>query len=108
MHVCPECGKSEAVERLSVFYGGMSPDAPRSKGYAPPVAAEAQWRWWLVLVAGGIALLVTGSWPGGLLAIAVGVGGLISAESTASRQRVKLASWKNRMICKACDKTFPS
>ncbi|MET7619607.1 hypothetical protein [Streptomyces sp. NPDC005408] len=94
------------MERVSVFHGRMSPDAPRSEEFAPPLAAEAQWRWWLALVVGGVALLVTGEWQGGALAIVVGGGGLIVVESAASRARVELASWKNRMICKACDRTF--
>lgn len=106
--LCPsEKCQSSNVQHLPHYWRSLPGDSPLKGQYAEPAEGDRRAR----LIAAGVAvlgvvLLVTGTWPLGLLGVAAGGvaawwthGRILLADSARDR-------WASTQICLACTRTW--
>ncbi|MEU5496140.1 hypothetical protein [Streptomyces griseofuscus] len=106
MIVCPssKCG-SPNVADLPHFWHSLPAESPLKARYAPPETAGGNYWIAVAAVGAGIALLVSGSLLG-LLVAAAGVGWGVLVHRRAAGAAEDLADWESSRVCLACTGTF--
>ncbi len=106
MLVCPspKCG-SPNVADLPHYWASLPAESPLKGRYAPPAKFEATYWAALAAVVLGIAVTVSGSLFG-LLIAAGGLGWGAVVRSRLAEAEARLADWNSSRVCLACTGTF--
>jgi hypothetical protein len=100
----PKCG-SPNVADLPHYWKSLPSESPLKAKYAPPAKAESGYLAALVAVTLGVAVVVSGSLSG-LLVAAGGVVWGVLVHRQAADAETALADWNSSRVCLACTGTF--
>jgi hypothetical protein len=100
----PKCG-SPNVADLPHYWQSLPNESPLKARYAPPAKADASYLAALVAVTLGVAVVVSGSLFG-LLVAAGGVVWGVFVHRQAADAEARLADWESSRVCLACTGTF--
>ncbi|MET9073896.1 hypothetical protein ABZX95_17350 [Streptomyces sp. NPDC004232] len=100
----PKCG-SPNVADLPHYWKSLPSESPLKAKYAPPAKVEGGYLAALAVVALGVAVVVSGSLFGLLVAAGGAVWGVIVHRRVADAE-AQLADWETSRVCLACTGTF--
>lgn len=102
---CKSCSSTN-VEKLSHYWERLPAESPQRARYAPPSEVPSQIWIALLAIAAGIAFMVTGSVPLGLLVAVGGMGFGAFNYAVVQRYQAALADWNAARLCLACTGQF--
>lgn len=107
---CPQCGESTPVVNWAHHWKSLSKDAELRATDPEPDPYEARWAIPLVLGATAILCLTTGSTPGILLGVVLGLaaaGAVAWIHREAAEREAARAAWLKLLYCRVCTGRFP-
>lgn len=100
----PKCG-SPNVADLPHYWKSLPAESPLKARYAPPARVEGGYLAALAVVTLGVAVVVSGSLFG-LLVAAGGIGWGVIVHRRVAEAEAQLADWESSRVCLACTGTF--
>jgi hypothetical protein len=103
---CPTCDDPSLVHALPAFWRGLSQDSELKADLAPPPVPDLQWIPAAVLLALGVAFLMSGGVLIGLVALLVAGGTGFVANMRHEEAKTAMAAWEQSMYCRRCPSRF--